>query len=220
MEKSYRILLAEDHVIFRDMIRKSLSEIPGLEVVGEVGDGLELLTSITELKPHMVILDIGLPRLSGLEAAEEIKKTNPEIKVLLLTMHSSKNHLVRAMEVRIDGYLLKENAFKDLLAAIDTIREGRLYISNLVTQQMLDSFAKKSSRMTGDSEILTSREKEVLKLLGEGKSDSEIAKLLLISEQTVRVHLGKIKNKLHIRKRTELMKYALKKGLASLTETE
>jgi DNA-binding NarL/FixJ family response regulator len=209
--ETYRILLAEDHVIFRDMIKKSLAEIPTLEVVGEVGDGLDLLESITELKPHMVILDIGLPHLSGLDAAEEIKQTHPEIKVLLLTMHKTKNHLARAMQARVDGYLLKENAFKDLLAAIKTIREGRLYISSLLTQQMLDSFAKKSVRTTEGSEVLSPRGKEVLKLLGEAKSDKEIAELLLVSESTVRVHLGNIKNKLHLRKRTELMKYALKK---------
>ena len=220
MTEPYRILLADDHVIFRDMIRKSLAEIPALEIVGEVGDGLELLDAVTELKPHMVILDIGLPGLSGLEAAEKIKQTNPEIKILLLTMYKTKNHVTRAMEVRVDGYLLKEDAFKDLLDAIETIRGGRLYISSLVTQLMLDSFAKKSARTTKDPELLSPREKEVLELLGEGKSDNEIAESMLISEQTVRAHLGHIKNKLHLRKRTELMKYALKIGLASITQTE
>jgi len=209
-------MLAEDHAIFREMIRKSLAEIPDLEVVGEVGDGLELLKAIPKLKPHMILLDIGLPHLSGLEAAEKIKQTHPEIKILLLTMYKTEDHLARALEARVDGYLLKDNAFKDLLAAMETIREGRLYISSLVTQLMLDSFAKKSSPTPETPEILSAREKEVLKLLAEGKSDNDIAKLLGISVYTVRIHLGNIKDKLRLKKRTELMRYALKTGLASL----
>lgn len=214
----YRILLAEDHVLFREMIKKNLLEIPDLNVVGEVGDGLELSAAIDRLKPHMVILDIGLPGLSGLEAAEETKQTNPEIKILVLTMYKTKDHLARAMEARVDGYLLKENAFKDLLTAIDTIRDGRLYISPLLTQVMVDFLARKSARKPEKSQILSPREQEVLQLLGEGKRDKEIAELLLISPQTVRIHVGNIRQKLRLRKRTELMKYALKTGIASLTE--
>jgi len=214
----YRILLAEDHVLFREMIKKNLLEIPDLNVVGEVGDGLELSAAIDRLKPHMIILDIGLPGLSGLEAAEETKETNPEIKILVLTMHKTKDHLARAMEARVDGYLLKENAFKDLLTAIDTIRDGRLYISPLLTQVMVDFLASKSARRPEKSQNLSPREQEVLQLLGEGKGDKEIAELLLISPQTVRIHIGNIRQKLRLRKRTELMKYALKTGLSSLTE--
>lgn len=204
--------------MFREMIKKNLLEIPDLNVVGEVGDGLELSAAIDRLKPHMVILDIGLPGLSGLEAAEETKQTNPEIKILVLTMYKTKDHLARAMEARVDGYLLKENAFKDLLTAIDTIRDGRLYISPLLTQVMVDFLANKSARKPEKSQILSPREQEVLQLLGEGKRDKEIAELLLISPQTVRIHVGNIRQKLRLRKRTELMKYALKTGIASLTE--
>lgn len=204
--------------MFREMIKKNLLEIPDLNVVGEVGDGLELSAAIARLKPHMVILDIGLPGLSGLEAAEETKQTNPEIKILVLTMYKTKDHLARAMEARVDGYLLKENAFKDLLTAIDTIRDGRLYISPLLTQVMVDFLANKSARKPEKSQILSPREQEVLQLLGEGKGDKEIAELLLISPQTVRIHVGNIRQKLRLRKRTELMKYALKTGIASLTE--
>jgi len=213
----YRIMLAEDHAIFREMIRKSLVEIPGFDVVGEVGDGLELLKAIPKLKPQMVILDIGLPHLSGLEAAEKIKQTNQEIKILLLTMYKTEDHLARALEARVDGYLLKDNAFKDLLTAIETIRENRLYISSLVTPLMLDSFARKASLPPEKPEILSPREREVLTLLGEGKSDKDIAEQLDISVYTVRIHLGHIKDKLRLKKRTELMRYALQTGLASLT---
>jgi DNA-binding NarL/FixJ family response regulator len=137
MAQHYRILLAEDHVIFRELIKKNLKEIPGLEVVGEVGDGLELLESLNSLRPQMILLDIGLPRLSGLDAAQKIKQKNPKIKILLLTMHKSRDHFTRALEVGVDGYLLKEDAFNDLVIAIKTIREGGPYISKLLYQQVL-----------------------------------------------------------------------------------
>lgn len=217
MTSAYRILLADDHVMFRQMIKKSLIEIPGVEVVGEVNDGRELLESIERLTPHLITLDLEMPHVSGLEAAREIKQTHPEIKILVLTMYKSKDHLTHAMEARIDGYLLKENAFEDLITAIDTIREGRMYISNLVTNQMHNSFAKKSWARPADSEPLSLREIEVLKYLAEGKSNKEIAELLFLSESTVRIHLGHIKKRLGIKTNVELARYALRKGYTSLT---
>ncbi len=216
MPRPYRIMLAEDHTMFREMIRKCLRDIPGLEIVGEAGDGEELLKSIEVLKPHLVVLDIGMPHLSGLEAARKIKQTHPEIKILLLTMHKSTNHLTHALDARVDGYLLKENVFHDLVTAIDTIRQGRTYLSSLVTQQVLDAFAKKSWLKPGESEPLSAREIEVLKQLAEGKSNKEIAELLLISNSTVRIHLGHIKKKLFLKTHAELTRYAIKKGYVTL----
>jgi DNA-binding NarL/FixJ family response regulator len=199
------------------MIKKSLVEIPGMEVVGEVGDGRELLEAIERLTPHLITLDIEMPNVSGLEAAREIKQTHPEIKILVLTMYKSKAHLAHAMEARVDGYLLKENAFEDLITAIETIREGRMYISSLVTQQMYNSFARKSWARSPDSEPLSLREIEVLRYLAEGKSNKEIAELLSLSESTVRIHLGHIKKRLLIKTNVELARYALRKGYTSLT---
>jgi DNA-binding NarL/FixJ family response regulator len=213
----YRILLADDHIIFREMITKNLQGIPGLEIVGEVGDGLELLESIKTLKPHLIILDISMPRLSGLEAAAEIKRRHPKIRILLLTMHRSKDHLSRALELGVDGYLLKENAFNDLITAIETIREGKKYISTLITQQMMNYVRKKSRPKPDDFEPLSAREREVLKYFAEGKSDKEIAELLKISQATVRVHGANIKKKLSMRQTADLVKYALRQGYTSLT---
>jgi DNA-binding NarL/FixJ family response regulator len=213
----YRILLADDHIIFREMITKSLQGIPGLEIVGEVGDGLELLASIKTLKPHLIILDISMPRLSGLEAAAEIKRRHPKIKILLLTMHRSKDYLSRALELGVDGYLLKENAFHDLITAIETIREGKKYISTLITQQMMNYVRKKSRPKPDDFEPLSAREIEVLKYFAEGKSDKDIAELLKISQATVRVHGANIKKKLSMRQTADLVKYALRRGYTSLT---
>lgn len=215
MPHTYRILLADDHNMFREMITKSLSDIPGLEIVGEVADGLELLKSLETARPHLIVLDIGMPNISGLEAARKIKQTHPEIKILLLTMHKLTDHLTHALDAGVDGYLLKENLFQDLVAAIDTIRQGRTYLSSHVTQQVLDAFAKKSSTRPGDTQPLSRREIEVLKYLAEGKSNKQIAGLLLISDSTVRIHVGHIKKKLCFKTNAELTRYAIKKGYVS-----
>ena len=217
MLQPYRILLAEDHIIFRELIKKSLEETDGLEVVGGVGDGLVLLESLETLNPQMVILDISLPSLSGLDAARKIKANHPEIKILMLTMHKSKDHLTQALNLGVDGYLLKEDAFRDLLTAIGMIRDGKPYISKLLFQQALESFLQKPRGKPKDSDSLTPREIEVLKNFGEGKSNKEIASSLLISESTVRIHLKNIKDKLHTKTTVELIRYALKHGYSSLT---
>ncbi len=215
--RPYRLLLAEDHVIFRETVKQSLQEISGLEVVGEVSDGSELAAAIEKLSPQMVVLDIGLPHVSGLEAAQDIKRHHPDIKILILTMYKTREHLSRALKVGVDGYLLKENAFEDLITAINTIREGRIYISSLVSQLVQESFQMKSWTNPEGAEPLSPREKDVLKYLAEGKSNREIAELLIISESTVRIHLGNIKKKLNIRTNVELARYALKQGYTSLT---
>jgi DNA-binding NarL/FixJ family response regulator len=165
----------------------------------------------------MIILDITIPSLSGLEVAQKIKRDHPEIKILLLTMHKSKEHLARAMEAGVDGYMLKEDAFQELLKAIEAIRKDKFYISKLLSQQILAKFIKKSKNKSGDSKHLSSREIEVLKYFAEGKSNKQIAELLFISEPTVRVHLTNIKNKLYIKTKIELIRYAYKKGYTSLT---
>lgn len=217
MTPPYRILLAEDHTMFREMIRRSLETIPGLEVAGEVGDGLKLLEAVETLKPHLVILDIVLPGKSGLEAAQEIKESHPDIKILMLTMHKTNDHLAQAMEAGVDGYLLKENAFNDLIAAIEMIRLGNLYISNKVMTQMVDSFFKRPKPRAEEGELLSPREKEVLRSLAEGQSIKEIAASLVIKESTVRIHLTHCKKKLQIKRKVELVRFAYEYGYASLT---
>ena len=154
----YRILLAEDHHLFREFLKKSLGEISGIEVVGEVGDGLELLKLIKELKPQMVILDVEMPILSGLEAARTIKKAYPEIKILVLTMYKDKDHFIQALKAKVDGYLLKENLFKDLITAIETIRNGNLYISDILSRKMVGYILHKTWSEPLDLENLSGKE--------------------------------------------------------------
>jgi DNA-binding NarL/FixJ family response regulator len=164
----------------------------------------------------MVIVDIGMPVMSGLEAARIIKKDYRGIKVLLLTMYNSKDHLKHALEAKVDGYLVKENAFKDLVTAIEMIRKDKLYISNIMSQRIVDFVVNESWSEKLESGVLSSREKEVLKYFAQGKSCKEIAEMLSISHYTVRNHITKIKAKLSMKKDIDIVKYAIKKGYTSL----
>jgi len=203
-------MLGDDHPMFREGVKRIIDDVPYLQVVGEVGDGAELLQILPGALPDMVILDLTMPGLHGTEVTKEIKKRYPQIKVLILTMHKSKEHLSRVIMAGADGYLLKENAFGDLISAIDTIRQGGSYISSLLSTQMIDFFRQKSRSEPED--VLSSREKEVLALLAGGKSSKEIAQHLSLSAATVHAHLGKIKKKLDIKNSAELIRYGLQKG--------
>ena len=207
---SYRIIIADDHPMFREGVKRIIDDVPSLEVVGEVGDGEELLAILPDTPADMVILDLTMPGLHGTEVTREVKKLYPQIKVLILTMHKSKEHLSRVIMAGADGYLLKENAFGDLISAIDTIRQGGSYISSLLSTQMIDFFRQKFRTEPGD--VLSYREKEVLSLLVAGKSSREIAEYLSLSAATVHAHLGKIKKKLEIKNNAELIRYGLQKG--------
>ena len=178
--KPFRIVLADDHILLRNALRKSIEAFPDLEVIGEVSNGIELLDFLTVSRPDLIILDITMPELQGTEAAKEIKKAFPGIKILILTMHKSKNHLRNALAAGVDGYLLKENAYEDLIKAIRTIQQGKPYISSLVLPKMQEIILQPDdgSKQTG---LLTTREIVVLKLMAEGKSSREIADRLFIS---------------------------------------
>jgi DNA-binding NarL/FixJ family response regulator len=229
--KPFRIILAEDHTLFRELIKKSLGEISDIRVVGEVSDGLELLKSVKVLKPHMVILDIGMPGLSGVEAARIIKQDYPKIKIMLLTMYKSKDHLKHALEAKVDGYLLKENAFKDLITAIQMIRKGGLYISNIMLEKIADFVASETWSVSpedfSDKEIevgsipeninLTPKEEEVLIYFAQGKHYKDIAEQMSINYLTARNYVMTIKKKLHINNNIDLIKYAIKKGYTSVS---
>jgi len=207
---SYQIIIADDHPLFREGVKRIIDDVPSLQVVGEVGDGMELLAILPESLPDMVILDLTMPGLHGTDVTKEVKKLYPQVKVLILTMHKSKEHLSRVIMAGADGYLLKENAFGDLISAIDTIRQGGSYISSLLSTQMIDFFRQRFRSEPGD--VLSYREKEVLSLLVAGKSSKEIAGHLSLSAATVHAHLGKIKRKLDIKNNAELIRYGLQKG--------
>ncbi len=209
----FNILLADDHVMFRQGIRKILENIEGLEVVGEAGDGLELLDLVKKTLPNLVLMDISMPNLRGLEAAREIKKINPATKVLILTIHKEEEYLQQALSDGVKGYLIKEDADSTLLLAIDILRKGGTYISPLLRSQLAHLFMHRSQPETGlispSKEHLTTREREIITLIAQGKSSKEIAKLLRLSERTVHCHRENIMKKLNIKNIAELVKYAL-----------
>jgi DNA-binding NarL/FixJ family response regulator len=217
---AYRIVLADDHVLFRQGIKNILEESKGLEIVAEAGDGLKLLEVIKEAMPDMVVLDISMPNLRGIEATREIKIIAPEIKVLILTMHNDKEYAYHAISAGAEGYLLKEDADTELFAAIEKIRLGGYYISPLLSGEMMHELTqmKHKGQILSPPESLSTREREVLKLIAEGRTNKEIANLLCISIRTVEHHRSNIMKKLNIRQTANLVKYAIRKGYTSPTK--
>ena len=219
MAAPFSILLADDHTMFRRGVRRIIQGISDTEVVGEASDGFELLELLKKTTPNLVIMDISMPNLRGLEATREIKIINPAVKVLILTMHKDKEYLYHAFSAGAEGYLLKEDADSELLSAIDTLRRGGTYISPLLSTQLADLFMQKSrptaEQMSSPGELLTTREREIIKLIAEGKSSKEVADLLFISSRTVQHHRANIMKKLNIKKTADLVKYAIQKGYTS-----
>lgn len=213
--KPYSIVLADDHALFRQGLKGIISGRPDMEVIGEAGDGLELLGLLSTLKPNLVILDISMPNLRGIEAVSEIKTMDQDIKTLVLTMHNDKEYLYKAISAGADGYLLKEDADPDLFIAIDKIRHGKKYVSPHLAEDLVDDWAcirSGDAPSSAKEEELSTRESEVLKLTAEGKSSREIAELLFISHRTVERHRANVMAKLKINKGADLVRYAISKG--------
>jgi DNA-binding NarL/FixJ family response regulator len=205
------IVLADDHVMFRKGVKRIIEETPGLKVTGEANDGLELLRLLKTQEPKLVLLDISMPYLRGLEATREIKQLYPRVKVILLTMHRYKEFIQQALEAGADGFLLKEDADFELLRAIQAVREGGKFISPLLSTELVDL----ALRDKPADDPLTIREKTILQLLAEGKTSKDIADLLYISVFTVRRHRDNIMRKLNIKKLADLIKYALSRGITT-----
>jgi DNA-binding NarL/FixJ family response regulator len=217
--KPYRIVLADDHAMFRRGVKRIIQENKELEVIGEAGDGLQLLEIIKKSSPDMVILDVSMPNLRGLEATREIKMAYPEIKIIILTMHKDKEYLFHALAAGAEGYLLKEDADEELFSAIKIIRQGGAYFSPLLAPLMTDIVLERRRARAGQgklpTELLTNREREVIKLIAEGKTSKDIAGLLFISSRTVQHHRANIMRKLNFKKTADLVKYAIQKGYTS-----
>lgn len=210
----YRIVLADDHLLFRKGVRRLIEDMSDMEVIGEASDGLELLDLLKRSTPDLAIVDISMPNLRGIEAAREIIVRHPGIKVLVLTMHKSKEYLYHSILAGAQGYLLKEDSDEELFLAIETIRNGGTYITRALAGEM----AVDLSQVYGGKgeivrELLTLREREVLKLIAEGKSSAEIGNLLFISTRTVEHHRANIMKKLKARRSVDLIRYAFQKGI-------
>ncbi len=215
--KHYKVILADDHLMFRQGIKKILEEIGDIEVIGEARDGLELLSLVKKSLPDIVILDISMPKIRGIEATREIKKIDAKIKVLILTMHKSREYLFHAISAGAEGYLLKEDADSELFSAIENIRRGKAYISPILNAELADNFIRMCrGDHKGPSEKLTSREREVLKLIAEGQTNKKIADLLFISIRTVENHRANIMRKLQFKNTSDIVKYAIRKKYISI----
>lgn len=213
---SYRIVLADDHTIVRQGIKRTIEERADLTVVGEASDGLELLNLLKILGMDLVILDISMPKLRGIDAVREIKKILPDVKVLILSMYKDMELLHQAISSGADGYVLKEDSDKELYSAIKKVRQGKIYISPRLSEGLKNDWAqirRGTSKLI--FEPLTKREIEVLRLIAEGKSSKEIANLLFISIRTVQNHRANIMSKLGVKKTADLIKYAIHKGYTS-----
>jgi len=212
---AYHIVLADDHVLFREGLKRILGELADLEIIGEAGNGLELLELLRHVTPHMVLLDLSMPNLRGIEAIREIKTSHPGMKILVLTMHGDREYLYQAISSGADGYLLKEDADTALSTAIEAIRRGKVFISPLLSGDLTDDWAQTyrgKSKLPYEPDNLTTREREVLKLIAEGKSSKKIADLLFISVRTVDRHRANIMEKLEVKKTADLVRYAIQKG--------
>lgn len=213
--KTYRIILADDHVILREGIKKIINDNETLEVVGEASNGMDLMAMLKHGAPDMVILDVAMPRLRGIEAALEIQKRYPQVAILFLSMHKSREYLEKALASGAQGYVVKEDSGHELIHAIRTIQQGGSYLSPMMMKELSDDpIGICRGRRRGARDPLTPRERQVLQLIADGKTSREIAQLLFISIHTVHNHRKNIKQKLAIRKNTELVKYALKHGYA------
>ena len=209
---TYRIVLADDHALFRQGLKGILEGAADLEVVGEAGDGLELLNllNVDKLDPHLVILDISMPNVRGIEAIREIKTTHPNVKILIVTMHKDKEYLLQSLAAGADGYFLKKDSGTELFAAIEKIRNGKNYLSPQLSEELADDWEQ--IRVGFTKPLLTKREREVLKLIAQGKSNKDIADLLFVSVHTVERHRANMMEKLNLKKTADLVKYAIQRG--------
>lgn len=211
--KTHRVLLADDHVLIRHGIQKIIESEPSLQVIGQVGDGLELLNFMKEVTPDIVLLDISMPNLRGIEAIGEAKKICPAVKIVILTMHKSKQYLCYALAAGADGYVLKEDSDSELLTAIEQVLNGDTFVSPVLSKEFSRDdveTCRKKKNLPSDS--LTPRERQVLKMVAEGKTSRDIAELLSISTRTVEHHRANLLKKININNTADLIKYAIDMG--------
>ncbi|HOM82347.1 MAG TPA: response regulator transcription factor [Armatimonadota bacterium] len=216
MSDKIRLLLADDHAILRSGLRLLLSEQPDMEVVGEAADGEEAIEKTRELNPDILLLDITMPGVGGLEVLERIKKECPQVRVVVLTMHDDESYMERVMASGGSGYVLKKAADTELISAIRAVHQGGVYLHPSMTRALVNQLQRRSAAQERQSRLeskLSEREREVLKLIAEGYTNKEIADMIFLSVKTVETHKAHIMDKLELRSRAELVRYALDNGL-------
>jgi DNA-binding NarL/FixJ family response regulator len=210
-----RVLLADDHTLVRAGLRKLLESIPHMEVVGEAGDGVSLLEQVEKLQPDLVLMDIAMPALNGLEATARLVKSWPDIRVLILSMHQNEEYVRRALRLGASAYLLKDAAPLELEQALKAVLRGETYLSPAVSRGVLSDYVLRLRSEESAAELLTPRQREVLQLIAEGHSTKVIARRLDLSVKTVETHRSQLMKQLDIHEVAGLVRYAMREGLVS-----
>jgi DNA-binding NarL/FixJ family response regulator len=213
-----RVLLADDHTLVRAGLRKLLESIPGMEVVGEAGDGLQLLEMVEKLQPQVVLMDIAMPGLNGLEATGRLIKAWPSTRVLILSMHQNAEYVRQALRQGAVAYLLKDAAPMELEWALAAVLRGETYLSPAVSKGVVSDYVHRLRNEEQPADALTPRQREVLQLIAEGQSTKEIARRLDLSVKTVETHRTQLMKQLDIHEVAGLVRYAIREGLVSATE--
>ncbi len=209
-----KVLIVDDHAIMRDGIKALLSLHDDFEIVGEASEGKEAIDKSNELEPDIIVMDIGMPSMDGLEATRRIRKKNPKVKVLVLTQHDNKEYILSAVKAGVAGYIPKKALGSDLVSAIRSVYRGDSFLYPSATSALIEGYLRQVEDEPYDR--LTEREREVLKLIAEGHTSREIADMLFINLKTVLGHRTKLMDKLDIHNRSELIKYALRRGLINM----
>jgi DNA-binding NarL/FixJ family response regulator len=210
-----RVVLADDHALVRAGLRVLLERLPGVRVVGEAGNGREALALVRTMRPDLVLLDISMAEMGGLEALPRFVKDFPTVKVLILSAHPNEEYVLRALRGGAAGYLIKDAAAEELGLAIKAVTRGQTYLSPLVSRTVVEGYLRRNAGEEGPREPLTARQREVLQLLGEGRTTKEIASLLGISSKTAESHRAQIMARLDIHDLAGLVRYAIRTGLIS-----
>jgi DNA-binding NarL/FixJ family response regulator len=217
MDQKSRIVIAEDHTILREGLRALLSSNPGFEIVGEAGDGREAIRCVEKFKPSLILTDLSMPKMNGMEAIREIRRVSPETKILVLTVHRAEEYILATFRAGADGYLLKDSTHAELLMAVKKVLSGKHYISPEISESVIDGYleGKKTLKPRTSWETLTQREREILKLIAEGYKNKEIAEDLCISVKTVEKHRANLMEKLDLHSIQALTAFAIEKGIVS-----
>lgn len=217
MTSNIRVLLADDHTLLRSGIKALLEDEPDIAIVGEAEDGREAVRLAHLLRPNLVLMDIAMPLLNGLEATRQIKREHPEINVLVLTMYDHEEYFRQVLEAGASGYIIKRAAANELVAAIRAVSSGESVLSPAITSLLLDDYLSgKNRKGEGAPNALSPREREVLQLIAEGKTSREIAQLLNVSVKTVQSHRASLMRKLDLHDRGDLIKYAIQKKIIEI----
>ncbi len=217
MKAKHRIIIAEDHTILREGLRSLLSSDPDLEIVGEAQDGQEAIRCVEKLKPNLVLMDLSMPRMNGLDAIKEIKKRSAETRILVLTVHKNEEYIVATLQAGADGYALKDSTHAELGIAIKNVLSGNHYISPGISGRVIEGYleGRKPLKATSPFETLTQREQGILKMIAEGYKNKEIADYLCISVKTVEKHRANLMQKLDLHSVSALTAFAMEKGLVT-----